>query len=942
MDVSVNSDILKQLYTKEVASLHNISDGLRACGVGKVVNLPQIIVVGEPSAGKSSVLEAISHIRFPVGDTPCTRFATELILHHANEARINASVRFAEKEKPAKAIQRNKFHEDDIVDIIKEAKEHMGISQDGDDFSEHVLRLEIEGPDIIYPLSLVDLPGLCRTSTHSPSLNGSDTVEELVESYMRQKNSIILVVISANINLTSHLALEKAKVIDPQRQRTIGVITKPDLALTASAKEHIMVAKNQESAHKLQLGWHVLRNRGEDEKSLETRDEVETSFFKTHPWATIPEDDLGIDNFRVKLSGFLFNHIRNNLPGVIGEMEKKLKDRQEELTRLGTPRSNTKEYRSYMLTIASDFQRLARDGCNGRYTDPFFGSLDDESLKFRALLRNLNRVFDHILRTRGSTQSIVLSDKEESRQNELPEYLARFLEVYPYEFPEPEKITREDLSFQLESKAAANQGREFPGSPNVDLAMQLFKSQAAPWRQIAEFHVDTVISIARAFVDQLFKHLVGSPQNDSTIEAILTIHVDPWFEGKEELLREKIDELLWPYLTGYSLPVDVEFHHALSQRSITPVATEQVGEFGTDKTIDMMLTHYEMSIRTFTENVINLAIERCLIHDLPNILTPTEVDGMTEAQLEELAAEPSKTKSRRLLLDSEIKILQDGLKTCRRYRPRAVTVLRPSISSKPLKTSSTPSTASQTTTKVASTPSPAVANSPSPVPATAADKKPKPTSELPSGSSTTATAGDKTSQASSSTSKAPALSGGNGLRDSAATVLTPQSSTSSVPGAAPSLFANLNTSSQPRFPAGGLFRNSGKTVTEQQQQQPVPGTATGGLFGSQPKPVNQQQPPVVGLFGSQPKPVEQEKPAPVGLFGSQPKPVEQQQPPVVGLFGSQPKPVEQEKPAPVGLFGGQPKTDAQQQRPASRNGKGSFGSSSAFNTGGGGSSLTKS
>ncbi|KAM0387241.1 hypothetical protein ACHAQC_010891 [Fusarium culmorum] len=905
MDVSVNSDILKQLYTKEVASLHNISDGLRACGVGKVVNLPQIIVVGEPSAGKSSVLEAISHIRFPVGDTPCTRFATELILHHANEARINASVRFAEKEKPAKAIQRNKFHEDDIVDIIKEAKEHMGISQDGDDFSEHVLRLEIEGPDIIYPLSLVDLPGLCRTSTHSPSLNGSDTVEELVESYMRQKNSIILVVISANINLTSHLALEKAKVIDPQRQRTIGVITKPDLALTASAKEHIMVAKNQESAHKLQLGWHVLRNRGEDEKSLETRDEVETSFFKTHPWATIPEDDLGIDNFRVKLSGFLFNHIRNNLPGVIGEMEKKLKDRQEELTRLGTPRSNTKEYRSYMLTIASDFQRLARDGCNGRYTDPFFGSLDDESLKFRALLRNLNRVFDHILRTRGSTQSIVLSDKEESRQNELPEYLVRFLEVYPYEFPEPEKITREDLSFQLESKAAANQGREFPGSPNVDLAMQLFKSQAAPWRQIAEFHVDTVISIARAFVDQLFKHLVGSPQNDSTIEAILTIHVDPWFEGKEELLREKIDELLWPYLTGYSLPVDVEFHHALSQRSITPVATEQVGEFGTDKTIDMMLTHYEMSIRTFTENVINLAIERCLIHDLPNILTPTEVDGMTEAQLEELAAEPSKTKSRRLLLDSEIKILQDGLKTCRRYRPRAVT-------------------ASQTTTKVASTPSPAVANSPSPVPATAADKKPKPTSELPSGSSTTATAGDKTSQASSSTSKAPALSGGNGLRDSAATVLTPQSSTSSVPGAAPSLFANLNTSSQPRFPAGGLFRNSGKTVTEQQQQQPVPGTATGGLFGSQPKPVNQQQPPVVGLFGSQPKPVEQEKPAPVGLFGSQPKPVEQ------------------EKPAPVGLFGGQPKTDAQQQRPASRNGKGSFGSSSAFNTGGGGSSLTKS
>ncbi|KAF5243778.1 hypothetical protein FAUST_2695 [Fusarium austroamericanum] len=970
MDVSVDSVILKQLYTKEATSLHNISDGLSACGVGKIVNLPQIIVVGEQSAGKSSVLEAISHIRFPVDGTLCTRFATELILHHANETRIDASVRFADKTKPAKAFQRNKFHEDDLPDIIREAKEHMGISQDGNDFSKDVLRLEIEGPNI-YPLSLVDLPGLYHTSTHSQSSNGRDTVEELVESYMRQKNSIILVVISANVNLASHVALEKAKVIDPQRQRTIGVITKPDLALTANAKEHIMAAKNQESAHKLQLGWHVLRNRGEDEKSLETRDEVEASFFKSHPWATIPEEDLGIDNFRVKLSGILFNHIRNSLPGVIGEMETKLRERQEELTRLGTSRSSPKECRSYMLTIASDFQRLARDGCDGRYTDPFFGSLEDEGLKFRALLRNLNRVFDHILRTRGSTQSIVVSDEEEAEENVLPAYLAGFLETYPYEFPEPEKITIEELSIQLESKAAANQGREFPGSPNADLAMQLFKNQAAPWKRIAEFHVDTVISIARAFVDQLFKHVVGSPQNNSTTEAILSIHVDPWFEGKEELLRKKIDELLWPYLTGYSLPVDIEFYRALSDKSTKRVAHQicktledkypevfketpnskfapeaitqalasdhnlRTGEFGTDKIIDMMLTYYEMSRRTFTDNVINLAIESCLVHSLPDILTPTEVDSMTEVQLGELAAERSETKSRRILLDSEIKILQDGLKTCRRYRPRAVTVLpsRPSMSSRPLKTSSTPSAASQTTTKVASTPSPAVANSPSPVPATAAGTKPKPTSELPSGSGTAATAGDKISQAGSSAIKTPALSSGNGLGNSATTVPTPQSSTSSVPGTTPSLLTNLNISSQPQFPAGGLFGNSAKTVTQQQQQQP----GTGGRFGNTAKPVAGQQPQqnqplpgtgTSGMFGSQAKTVGQQQPLPgtptVGLFGSQPKPVEQKQPPVVGLFGSQPKPV------------------AQQQQPTFGNGNGNFGGSSVFNTGGGGFGMTKS
>ncbi|UZP32421.1 hypothetical protein NXS19_000237 [Fusarium pseudograminearum] len=203
------------------------------------------------------------------------------------------------------------------------------------------------------------------------------------------------------------------------------------------------------------------------------------------------------------------------------------------------------------------------------------------------------------------------------------------------------------------------------------------------------------------------------------------------------------------------------------------------------------------------------------------------------------------------------------------------------------------------------------------MPVPTADTKAKPTSELPSASSTAATTSVKTSQAGSSTSKAPALGGSSSSGKYAVTILPPQSSTSSVPGTTPSLFSNLNISSQPQFPAGGLFGNAGKTVTQQQPQ------SGAGLFGSQPKPVDQQQPPVVGLFGSQPKPVEQQKP------------------PTVGLFGSQPKPVDQQKPEPVGLFGSQPKTAAQQQRPTSRNGKGSFGGSSVFNVGGGGSSVTK-
>lgn len=355
------------------------------------------------------------------------------------------------------------------------------------------------------------------------------------------------------------------------------------------------------------------------------------SFFKTGAWAAIPQEDRGIASLRRKLSKVLYNHIRNSLPGVVEDIETKLRERQEDLTRLGNPRSEHQDWRSFLLTIAGDFQRLARDGCYGRYNDPFFGSLDDDDRKFRALLRNFNRAFDHILRAKGSTQNIVLLDEDEPEEVELPNYLAEFLEQYPYEFPDPEIITTEELSIELEKKAATNQGREFPGSPNVDLAMQLFKKQATPWKRIAQFHVEAVTTVAKAFVDQLFKHVIGSPHTNPTTEAILATCVDPFFEEKEKLLQDKIEELLRPYSQGYALPLDVEFYRSLSQKStsrlasqvceilednypemfseestkkLTPKKITQTivsnqdshnGEFGTDKVIDMMLTYYEVS-----------------------------------------------------------------------------------------------------------------------------------------------------------------------------------------------------------------------------------------------------------------------------------------------------------------------------------------------------------
>ena len=70
------------LQSSRTSERLNQIDRVRANGIGDHIALPQLVVCGDQSAGKSSVLEGISGIPFPRQDGLCTRFATEIILRH--------------------------------------------------------------------------------------------------------------------------------------------------------------------------------------------------------------------------------------------------------------------------------------------------------------------------------------------------------------------------------------------------------------------------------------------------------------------------------------------------------------------------------------------------------------------------------------------------------------------------------------------------------------------------------------------------------------------------------------------------------------------------------------------------------------------------------------------------------------------------------------------
>lgn len=74
-------------------------DTLSSYSIGEIVDLLQIIAVGKQSVGKLSVLEAISHIQFPIALNIYTYFAIEIVLSIVAQTYITISICFNNKSK---------------------------------------------------------------------------------------------------------------------------------------------------------------------------------------------------------------------------------------------------------------------------------------------------------------------------------------------------------------------------------------------------------------------------------------------------------------------------------------------------------------------------------------------------------------------------------------------------------------------------------------------------------------------------------------------------------------------------------------------------------------------------------------------------------------------------------------------------------------------------
>ncbi|PSR97143.1 P-loop containing nucleoside triphosphate hydrolase protein [Coniella lustricola] len=677
------------LQSKDHRHLLDLVDKLRLQGLGNYVDLPEIIVCGDQSAGKSSVLEAISSMPFPSKDNLCTRFPTELVLRRDPVVMSKVSIlpgsdRLVEDAKTLSGFSATMDPKDGqaLSNIVEEAKQLMKLS-DQKEFSTDTLRVELSGPDQPH-LTLVDLPGLFRAGTKEQSVRSAKTVKLMVEKYMKRPRSIILAVVSAKSDAALQEVTELALKWDPQGVRTLGLITKPDCLDAGSDMERSFVQLAKNESVRFRLGWHVLKNRSYEMRnsSLAERNDAEQDFFSKGVWTSLERNFVGVSTLKPRLSNVLKDQIMRHLPVLLQEVEAHISDCKQKLQRLGTDRSGVFEQRHYLLGITQQFQKLMRAAVDGMYNDIFFDKDNSDAgyhKRLRAVVQNTLSDFSEKMREKGQSLCILES-------------------LNPLQKNEISVVSRATYLEQVKLLMRRSRGCELPGTFNPSIITQLFADQCRPWHAIAASLTDDIMQFASRTAHAILDHVAISDVADALLHIIN--------EGIEKLYvdcNSKVSELLSPHNTGHPITYNedlekqvrtVQTHRRRQdmQRQIETTLKVDLGKpmnhewfigqtscrellnllvddterdselAAASKAVDYMQAYYTVALKTFIDDVAVLAVEQCLIEKLPALLSPELVFRLMDKEVSHLVGESEETRSQRARYAEKLHIFDIGFR----------------------------------------------------------------------------------------------------------------------------------------------------------------------------------------------------------------------------------------------------------------------------------------
>ncbi|CAN0866576.1 Dynamin-related protein 4C [Linum grandiflorum] len=269
-------------YNDKIRPLLDAIDKLRHLNVAakEGIQLPTIVVVGDQSSGKSSVLESLAGISLPRGQGICTRVPLIMRLHHHSHPTPELSLQYSNK-----TVTTDEAH---VAESINCATEE--IAGAGKGISNNPLTLIVR-KNGVPDLTMVDLPGITRVPVHGQPEDIYEQVTETIMEYIKPEESIILNVLSATVDFSTCESIRMSQKVDKTGDRTLAVVTKVDKSPEG------LLEKVMADDVGIGLGYVCVRNRIGDETYEDAREE-EATLFNSHPLLSkIDKSIVGVPNW---------------------------------------------------------------------------------------------------------------------------------------------------------------------------------------------------------------------------------------------------------------------------------------------------------------------------------------------------------------------------------------------------------------------------------------------------------------------------------------------------------------------------------------------------------------------------------------------------------------------------------------------------------------------
>ncbi|CAM1507917.1 Fc.00g047650.m01.CDS01 [Cosmosporella sp. VM-42] len=621
--------------------LFNAIDQLQSFGSSDYLKTPQLIIVGGQSTGKSSLLQSLTNIPFPVGTGCCTRFPTRIVSRRtAPKSRDSFRITIEKAEVCVKGLQpaSEKYKEyeyvgdtlstDEFIKVMdKISSDYMcirkGLGDDKRNFAAEVLRIELSGPSRSY-FSILDLPGIFHNNY---DVNESDIirVKNMVVEYMKNTENIVICVASAPTDLASQEIFKMASE-NVQKNRLVGVFTKCDmLKHEAEQMEEVVSIASGKTAHpskRMQDGWFLVRNRTNKDSESFNLEAAEDRLFSSAPWNSLSKDHLGSVALKTYLGTLLSAKIRTAFPKIQESIQNQLAEKSAKMANLGEPRNSHLLKQKYLTQLVSRYEKEATRVLERP------GDSEDSAREIRREISRLNNEFGTFMREKGATwafaedsvdpQAALKRILKRHEDGLAPEAVVVETNLEPtsktleQKFPDCSAVGHPDeMGNMILKKLDAFRGALLPGVINPEIYPVIYRQQVAKWTKITRIHLRWVWTAVKNCFEAILREVCppsgSTAQLHQRLTKILTLKFEEtYLKFEEECMKECDRETERKFLLTNNPSFETEL---LDWRRLRFWRRQQEvimpGKVGVDKVKEI----YDLVHATVRENMV------CDVHD---------------------------------------------------------------------------------------------------------------------------------------------------------------------------------------------------------------------------------------------------------------------------------------------------------------------------------------